>query len=562
MYLVGGVAVAALWLLAIGYTSNRIDGEYSNLMSSVARSQQVVSLAEMLDSEFENAEGRFEMLMATSSPDIADQYHAMTVDVPLDLKRLRSLLTHRDQLKRMDNIESAVLLEFRENLRTLESRGEAGGQRSPPRNYRVVAAHIGRQIEELQQNEQALVEQQNQIAEHLGWRHRLIHLVLLLFSLFGLFFSSWMIDREYHQLATRQGELAGVRAQLQQSNTELSASVELLADHNRYIESLNRLVELLQSCVRLEEAYEVLAGGLAKLTRAEAGSLLMMRSSRNLLERVSSWGEPRLKADIFPPEWCWGVRRGRSHFVEHEGKGPRCEHMLSGEGAAPVLCVPLAAHGETLGLVCLEGISALDYHRAKERRFVTSAAEQISLALANLKLREALKDQSIRDPLTNLFNRRYMEESFDRELARASRNNSEIALLFVDVDHFKTFNDDFGHTAGDLVLREIGKVLRSCVRTDDIACRMGGEEFAVILPGMGLAQGLARADEIREAIAHIQLTASGMAFREATVSVGVAVFPRHGHVVEELVRAADAALYRAKNEGRNRTLTAEAAAVV
>jgi diguanylate cyclase (GGDEF)-like protein len=239
----------------------------------------------------------------------------------------------------------------------------------------------------------------------------------------------------------------------------------------------------------------------------------------------------------------------------------RCAH-LSPSMTGDYLCVPLAAQGETLGVLYIEdrimdpdgATESPEASRANLQRLAAAAGERISLALANLKLRAILRDQSIRDSLTGLFNRRYMEESLVRELHRAARKNRNLALVMMDVDRFKNFNDTFGHPAGDMLLREIADVLKSRVRAGDIACRYGGEEFAIILSETDADGACICMEKVREEIKALQLHYRGQALGSITVSAGVAVYPGQGDNAEELVRAADTALYRAKSEGRNRVV--------
>ena len=183
-----------------------------------------------------------------------------------------------------------------------------------------------------------------------------------------------------------------------------------------------------------------------------------------------------------------------------------------------------------------------------------AVGERISLALANLRLREALRSQSIRDPLTGLFNRRYMEESLERELRRAVRNKLSVALLMVDIDHFKPFNDTFGHQAGDMLLRAMGDFLSERTRGQDVACRYGGEEFAIILSGATVEAATTRAALLRDDLNHLVVQHAGQVLGKVTVSIGISGFPDHGDTAAALLQAADQALYRAKTEGRNKAV--------
>jgi diguanylate cyclase (GGDEF)-like protein len=220
------------------------------------------------------------------------------------------------------------------------------------------------------------------------------------------------------------------------------------------------------------------------------------------------------------------------------------------------------AQGETLGILCLvaepngaAGAPGSKYDLNVKQ--AVSVAEQAPLSFANFKLREKLRYQSIRDPLTGLFNRRYLDESLDRELPRAIRKHRSLGVIMLDVDHFKKFNDMFGHDAGDTVLKELGDHLAKCIRREDLACRYGGEEFTLILPESSLEDTRRRAEELRKTFQQLSVKHRSIVLGKVTLSLGVAAFPEHGTTSVDLLAAADAALLRAKREGRNRVLVAE-----
>jgi diguanylate cyclase (GGDEF)-like protein/PAS domain S-box-containing protein len=172
------------------------------------------------------------------------------------------------------------------------------------------------------------------------------------------------------------------------------------------------------------------------------------------------------------------------------------------------------------------------------------------------RLEEKLRMESVRDPLTGLYNRRYLETTLDREIHRCGRKKVPLALVFMDVDRFKRFNDAFGHDAGDEVLREVGRILKTGTRHGDIACRYGGEEFVLALPETSQEPALRKAEELCRKMGETRLTKEGRPLGRVTLSAGVAAFPGHGSSPAEILKAADRALYRAKRGGRDRAALA------
>jgi diguanylate cyclase (GGDEF)-like protein len=319
---------------------------------------------------------------------------------------------------------------------------------------------------------------------------------------------------------------------------------------------LTEMTDLLQSCRSVEEAYAVLRTRLPEFFFAENGAVYLQSASRRLLEAVATWGAQE-KESVFDPEDCWAMRRGR-HHVARSG-GPFCPHFEALQPAWSI-CIPMTAQGEALGVLTLaqSAAAAADPHATKEERdgdaerlFASTVAEHIALALANLRLRETLKSQSIRDPLTGLFNRRYMEETLERELRRADRRKASVGVVMFDIDHFKQFNDTNGHLAGDALLKALGEFLQANFRGEDIVCRYGGEEFVLILPEASADATVRRADSLREKVKVLHVPYRGSLLGGVTISLGVAAFPMHGQNVDALLRAADSALYQAKTSGRD-----------
>ncbi|MEC4812739.1 MAG: PAS domain S-box protein [Scytonema sp. PMC 1069.18] len=345
-------------------------------------------------------------------------------------------------------------------------------------------------------------------------------------------------------------------AELQRANTQLTAWVQELERRNTEIAMLGEMSEILQACLTVEEAYDVLSQLVQPLFPELSGGVFVINSSKRLVDAVATWGDAMLNSQkVFTPNECWALRRGRVHRVDKLHSNLQCKHIHHEACYAESLCVPMMAQGEAMGILYLSSPEQGLITPAIQQLAVT-VAEHIALALANLKLHEALEQQSIRDALTGLFNRHYLEESLERELCRAERKQQSMGIIMIDVDHFKRFNDTFGHEAGDTVLRELGTFLKQQVRGSDIVCRYGGEEMVLILLEASLETATQRAEQIRENVKHLIMKNRNQLLGAITLSMGVACFPEHGLTGEAVIQAADAALYRAKQEGRDRVATA------
>jgi diguanylate cyclase (GGDEF)-like protein len=361
-----------------------------------------------------------------------------------------------------------------------------------------------------------------------------------------------------HHLTAEQKQRSNVGAELRQTYKQLSLRTSEVEARGRTIDLLGRMAHRLQSCRNEEELSEMVRRFAALILPGIPGALFLLNNSRNVLRAAARWNDPTSTGVEFGPEDCWALRRGQAHIFGTDEAEVICAHVEATAGAG-YRCFPMMAQGETLGLLYVEEPPAGENEEQKAVRATLAdphrieiMVENIALALGNLRLRDALRSQSIRDPLTGLFNRRYLEESFNLEVIRAARTKAPISVLMVDVDHFKKFNDTFGHEAGDVVLKAVGETLAANVRRGDIACRYGGEEFTVVAPGASLEDAAKRAECVRVALAAINLVHQGRALGPITCSIGVASHPAHGTVPADIIRAADEALYRAKQNGRNR----------
>lgn len=347
-------------------------------------------------------------------------------------------------------------------------------------------------------------------------------------------------------------------AALVETKNKLELGLAEVGQTHREISLLGELSSFLQACQSEQEAYDSLGGYGPRLFPASAGALYMMDEGDELLQHAH-WGDAGAKAANFFPCDCWALRRGQPYRLDDPANGLRCPHLSGGDGGFPYACLPLVAQGETFGLLFIEHRRPLldEGKREMRHRLAIALAEQAGLALANIRLREALRLQSIRDPLTGLYNRRYMDDVLRRELSRARRGESGLAVAILDIDYFKRFNDTFGHDAGDHVLQNVARVLQEQVRQSDVVCRLGGEEFVLLLPGVSRETSDQRASGLIEVVRALSLTHAGRSVGRVTASLGLALFPLHGDSGAALLEAADVALYQAKEGGRDRYVIVE-----
>jgi diguanylate cyclase (GGDEF)-like protein len=321
---------------------------------------------------------------------------------------------------------------------------------------------------------------------------------------------------------------------------------------------LSRMTQRMQECETMHHLKRVIESFVPAIAPGRAGKLYLFDKDRNTLVETNSWLEPRHSKMEFVPSSCWALQRGEMHRPHGHAVDVPCDHLNCEEQSFDPICLPLIAHRATLGVLYLEPRSE---HAASSPEiseiYLKMLAENISLAVGNLRLREALREMAMVDPLTGLSNRRHLEEVLLQQLAMADRPDHSISCLMLDVDHFKKFNDKFGHDAGDAVLCVVGDLLHNLTRSSDFAFRYGGEEFLLLMPGLDGEQAALRAEEIRLKIRSLQVTHGGQELGRITASIGISTAPDHCRF-SELVQTADAALLRAKEAGRDRVVGAEA----
>ncbi|WP_171745157.1 diguanylate cyclase [Sphingomonas sp. AP4-R1] len=337
--------------------------------------------------------------------------------------------------------------------------------------------------------------------------------------------------------------------ELKVAHAELMQSSETLREHGDVIALLGGMAHRMQAARTDDELAQVIRVFVPRVLPGSGGMLFAHNNSRNLLVPIAGWGgQEAAEMDGFAPDQCWALRRGQPHFLTEPGSDIVCAHVHDTE--ASYHCEPLLAGGEVIGTLYLDGVVSED---ASFR--LSIMAENIASALVNQRLQRGLREQTIRDPLTGLFNRRYMEETLALEIARASRSGAPLSVVMCDVDHFKRFNDEFGHDAGDAVLQAVAAEMQRLFRDGDVVCRYGGEEFTIIVPGCSAETVAERVERVRQGITELNIKRSGSTLGATSMSFGVARWDesmaRDGST---LVQAADAALYRAKREGRNRAV--------
>ncbi|KPL68672.1 DeoR faimly transcriptional regulator [Erythrobacter sp. SG61-1L] len=314
---------------------------------------------------------------------------------------------------------------------------------------------------------------------------------------------------------------------------------------------LSRMTQRMQGCDTLDDLKGVVQRFVPEIAPARAGRLYLVDEERNAVVAACSWLSPIHSPREFPPTACWALRRGLVHRPSGGMVDVPCQHLDFEEGHLPdTLCLPLTAQRETLGLLYLEPAAGNDDVGPTPEIYLNMLAENIGLALANLQLRDALREMAMADTLTGLANRRQFDAVLEQQLDLAHREGRPLSCVMIDVDHFKKFNDTFGHDAGDAVLREVGAVLRGATREPEFVFRYGGEEFTMLLPGVDATQAAARAEEIRSRIGAIQIAYGERDLGRITASIGVACAPDQCRL-SRLVLSADAALLRAKANGRD-----------
>ncbi len=337
----------------------------------------------------------------------------------------------------------------------------------------------------------------------------------------------------------------------------LRTAQKRLQEHNRELALLNTMSHRLQTCRTEQDTYQIVADTCRNLLPESSGYVYMCATMQEHLESVAAWNAPPPEFREMRVESLELVYFDAADVVEHPDAGSIASRIgYSSEKRA--LCIPIGSSEALLAMlgVYFETEPAWAQLLEAKHGVLTEVVNHYAMMLINLQLRERLRHEAIHDPLTGLYNRRHMEAALEREAHRAQRHNTSLGVLMFDIDHFKTFNDTYGHEAGDAVLREVGELLKHSSRGEDIACRYGGEEFLLILPDTTLEDAGTRAEHLLRQVRqqHVIYQDTTLA---VTISIGVATYPLHGADIQSCVGAADGAVYQAKEAGRNQVVMAE-----
>ncbi len=373
---------------------------------------------------------------------------------------------------------------------------------------------------------------------------------------------AFAIEREKNKTSLQkvQDEL---KNRVQEEIAERREAEKALRQNNRNFALLNHMQSLFQTRHTEKNSYGILSNVGKLLFPFDSGCMYIMDNSQSLLRKAASWGKYQFEEKLSDINTYLAFHQAQEHLIENPTTESPGRYLRSVPDDERFLCAPISTSGEMLGVLQLH-FDQWDEMASQEERehliaskwmLATRIVEHYSLFLVNLRLRERLQKEAIRDPLTGLFNRRHMEVSLEREARRAIRKNSSVGIIMFDLDHFKHFNDTYGHEAGDLVLQKIGETIEKNIRGEDIACRYGGEEFLVILPDACLEDTAKRSRQIRLGIKELRIMYQGQELH-ITASIGAAAFPEHSATVEAVLNEADKALYQAKARGRDQVVLA------
>jgi diguanylate cyclase (GGDEF)-like protein len=536
-WLAGVLTIAFLVMMALGFVAAFVlSGRHQ---VELGENRLVTEDVHILQQALIDAETGVRGFVLTGRSEFLQPYFsgllALEVDVPVLVPRLDEFAVGRAAEPHAISRRIAALRQIWGDVVSLTENHD------PAAAAKMLLERQQKQImDELRALTGAYVTQQNEDASHTSSRLALERQALLGVGLAGALIAIIAIIYAFHS------------ALRETSRTEAATAASEQAAER--VEQLFRMTSMLQSATDRKDANEVLRATTIRLLSGFNGCLYIFNNSRERLELSIAWGQEELAPppDHLVPSTCWALKRGNA-YLNIPGEGVlRCSHHPDAGRSA--LEIPMTARGQVFGLLIV-GTEQIDAVVAlKNIQPVAAAiADGMSLALSGISLREQLQSQALRDPLTGLYNRRFLEETLQRLGLDAQRRNAPLAAIMIDLDHFKHVNDRHGHATGDAVLQAVAKIMLSVLRATDIVCRYGGEELAVLLPDCPLEMAMAKAELLRAGIANLTPGPSGAT---VTASLGVAATPETTSAPAGLLASADAALYEAKQGGRNRVVQA------
>ncbi|RZZ85039.1 sensor domain-containing diguanylate cyclase [Pseudoxanthomonas winnipegensis] len=539
-----GPLLAAMIFVLIGWGILRGADRFATDARWVSHTHEVMARIDEIEARLREAESAERGYLLTGQVGYLADYQTGKAQIPQLFAALGALVRDNGpQEQRVTQLRTLIDQRLRQTdavVQIYQQQGLAAAQATIDTQARLTSDAIRRQARTMGDAERALLVERAASSDESATLLRIL-------AIAGIPIGILVIAMVYALMVREIRGRRRAERRIQQSNARLEATVAELEHTSGDLRVLSHFASMLQSCVRVEEALALTCEVMTQLMPGTGGCIYRIRASQDYAEAMGGWGTPSAaSAAMLTPDDCWALRRGQPQLVQGPGT-LRCHHIEGDAGATA--CIPLMAQGQQLGFLYVSADAAAFLARVQ---LIETAAEQLAMALSNLELQERLRIQSIREPLTGLFNRRYLEESLARELARCARRGLPLALMMLDLDHFKRFNDTHGHPGGDALLAGFGQLLQQLSRQEDIACRYGGEEFTLILPESTPQAAAERAEQIRAAVEAMRVRHLGKDLPPVTVSIGLACFPHDGQEPEALLRSADQALYRAKAQGRNR----------
>ena len=552
------LALVVLVLLANGFIFYNSHLRLSAATREVAESVDTRELLSEMLNVLLSAETSHRGFMLTDEESYLVPYHEALLQAEQLLARLGRLLrTDAGQTQRLLTLQVLVSERFQEQSSALAVRRlqgvEAARRLLLDNQQQGTLEQIRAVIQAMQADEDAALE-----ARRLDWENAQGGA----FAAFVVFLtvSAALVLALFSFMRRELVNRGAYSRKLQKSADDLRRSLAEISTERNEIAQLATASTYLQGCQSLGELPEVLAPQLERLFPTHGGAVLARMTAGERLQVAAAWGGIAHPTELAASD-CWALRQGQEHRHGIDGAAPVCPHLVEAldQRDVPTLCIPLTAHGETLGLLTLvaladaarDGPATDGGGAASADRLAAMLAKQLGLTLASLRIREVLKEQSIRDPLTGIFNRRYLDIVAPKEIAQALRAGRSIAVAMADIDHFKGFNDRHGHQGGDAALVAVAGFLQESIRLGDWLFRYGGEEFLLLIQGIEPSALLEQLERLRQGVATVTAQVDHLVLPPVTISIGAAMCPGHGRDLESLVEAADRALYAAKQGGRD-----------